>query len=110
MWENQEKNMESTEDNEDLELLELDSYQFVRPGLWWEILARDKWKCCSCGRTVKEHNIQQFPLLCGTSRWANGRAPMCSFIRPYYINPKFYVPHSGENRCNSTRRPYHSSF
>lgn len=57
MWENQDKNMEATEDNEDIELLQLDSYQFVRPGLWWEILARDKWTCCSCGRTVKEHNI-----------------------------------------------------
>lgn len=48
---------EASEDNESLELLELDSYKFIRPGLWWEVLARDRWTCCSCGRTVKEHQI-----------------------------------------------------
>lgn len=36
---------------------EIDSYSFVRAGLWWEVLARDKWTCCSCGRSVKEHGI-----------------------------------------------------
>jgi hypothetical protein len=40
-----------------IELPELDSYHFIRAGLWWEILARDNWTCCSCGRTVKEHGI-----------------------------------------------------
>jgi hypothetical protein len=36
------------------ELPNLDSYNFVRPGLWWSILARDSWTCCSCGRTAKD--------------------------------------------------------
>lgn len=35
---------------------ELDSYTFVRPGLWWAVLARDKWTCQSCGRKP-EHGI-----------------------------------------------------
>jgi len=43
--------------NEPIKLPELDNYQFIRAGLWWEVLARDNWKCCSCGRTVKEHGI-----------------------------------------------------
>ncbi len=36
------------------EIPELDSYSFVRPGKWWAVLARDKWKCLSCGRTSRE--------------------------------------------------------
>jgi hypothetical protein len=61
---NEETDMEeeSTEEGEDdstaekivAELPELDSYNFVRPGLWWSILARDKWTCRSCGRTAKD--------------------------------------------------------
>jgi hypothetical protein len=43
----------------------------------------------------RARDLQQFPLFCDTSRWANA-------IRPY-INPKFYVPHSGENRCITPR-------
>lgn len=39
------------------DLPELDSYSFIRSGLWWEVLARDKWTCRSCGRSVKEHGI-----------------------------------------------------
>jgi hypothetical protein len=38
-----------------INLPELESYRFIRAGLWWEILARDKWTCCSCGRSSKEH-------------------------------------------------------
>ncbi|MGF1497872.1 MAG: HNH endonuclease [Elainellaceae cyanobacterium] len=45
----------STKIQEDFELPELDSYRFIRTGLWWEILARDQWTCCSCGRSSKEH-------------------------------------------------------
>ncbi|MBP8785636.1 MAG: HNH endonuclease [Synergistaceae bacterium] len=37
-----------------LDLPELDSYSFTRAGLWWSILARDNWTCCSCGRTAKD--------------------------------------------------------
>jgi hypothetical protein len=47
----------TNETNETFELPELDSYHFTRAGLWWEILARDRWMCCSCGRSVKEHGI-----------------------------------------------------
>jgi hypothetical protein len=36
---------------------ELDSYSFVRAGLWWSVLARDNWTCCSCGRSPKEQGI-----------------------------------------------------
>lgn len=38
-------------------LPELDSYKFVRAGLWYQVLARDKWTCCSCKRSAKEHGI-----------------------------------------------------
>lgn len=38
-------------------LPELDSYTFVRAGVWWSILARDNWTCCSCGRSSKEEGI-----------------------------------------------------
>lgn len=34
----------------------LDSYTFVRSGVWWAVLARDKWTCVSCGRKP-EHGI-----------------------------------------------------
>ncbi len=36
---------------------ELDGYSFVRAGIWWSVLARDKWTCCSCGRSSKEEGI-----------------------------------------------------
>lgn len=42
---------------ESLELPELDSYQFVRAGLWYQVLARDHWTCLSCRRSTKEHGI-----------------------------------------------------
>jgi len=45
------------EEKELIELPELDSYRFIRAGLWWEVLAQNNWTCCSCGRTVKEHGI-----------------------------------------------------
>jgi len=37
-----------------LQIPELDSYSFVRAGLWWSVLARDNWTCRSCGRTPKD--------------------------------------------------------
>ncbi|MEM7066408.1 MAG: HNH endonuclease [Cyanobacteria bacterium P01_B01_bin.77] len=43
--------------DEFIELPRIDSYRFTKPGLWWEILARDQWTCCSCGRSVKEHGV-----------------------------------------------------
>ena len=39
------------------ELPELDSYLFVRAGLWYQVLARDNWTCLSCRRSTKEHGI-----------------------------------------------------
>jgi hypothetical protein len=57
MWYEKYAEAETDERNEEIEIPELDSYQFIRAGLWWEILARDNWTCCSCGRSVKEHGI-----------------------------------------------------
>lgn len=42
---------------EPLNLPEFDSYTFVRAGVWWSVLARDNWTCCSCGRSSKEEGI-----------------------------------------------------
>ncbi|CAN1209378.1 HNH endonuclease [Tumidithrix helvetica PCC 7403] len=47
-------------DNEDItleEIPELDSYSFVRAGKWWAVLARDQWKCLSCGRSAREDGV-----------------------------------------------------
>lgn len=41
----------------DIQIPELDSYTYVRAGLWWEVLARDKWTCCSCGRSTQRDGI-----------------------------------------------------
>lgn len=38
-------------------LPELDSYSFIRAGLWWEVLARDNWTCCSCKRSAQKHSV-----------------------------------------------------
>jgi hypothetical protein len=38
-------------------LSELDSYTFIRAGLWWAILARDQWTCCSCGRSARHEGV-----------------------------------------------------
>jgi hypothetical protein len=45
------------EDFDSSEMPELDSYSFVRAGKWWAVLARDKWKCLSCGRSSKEDGV-----------------------------------------------------
>lgn len=42
---------------EQMNLPELGSYNFVRAGIWWSVLARDSWTCCSCGRSSKEEGI-----------------------------------------------------
>ncbi len=55
--EEEEKTDEETADPESINLPELASYQFVRTGLWWEVLARDRWRCRSCGRTAQEDGI-----------------------------------------------------
>lgn len=39
------------------EIPELDSYSFVRPGKWWAVLARDGWKCLSCGKSPRVDGI-----------------------------------------------------
>jgi HNH endonuclease len=38
-------------------LPQLDSYHVVRPGLWWTVLARDHWTCCSCGRSARHDGV-----------------------------------------------------
>jgi hypothetical protein len=38
-------------------LPELDSYTFIRAGLWWAVLARDQWTCCSCGRSARQDGV-----------------------------------------------------
>jgi hypothetical protein len=52
--------MHADVDSENVEvpaIPELDSYSFVRAGIWWSVLARDNWTCCSCGRSSKEEGI-----------------------------------------------------
>ncbi|MEQ9372999.1 MAG: HNH endonuclease [Coleofasciculus chthonoplastes F3-SA18-01] len=50
-----EEKLDSNDESSDFtDLPELESYSFVRAGLWWSVLARDKWKCCSCGRSAKD--------------------------------------------------------
>jgi hypothetical protein len=34
-----------------------DSYAIIRPGIWWAVLARDHWTCCSCGRSTREDGV-----------------------------------------------------
>jgi 5-methylcytosine-specific restriction endonuclease McrA len=36
---------------------ELNNYQMSRPGLWWTVLARDHWTCCSCGRSSRYEGV-----------------------------------------------------
>jgi HNH endonuclease len=38
-------------------LPDLDSYTFIRAGLWWAVLARDRWTCCSCGRSTRQDGV-----------------------------------------------------
>jgi hypothetical protein len=38
-------------------LPELDNYRMIRPGLWWVVLARDRWTCCSCGRSARQDGV-----------------------------------------------------
>jgi hypothetical protein len=47
----------SEESVELAQLPELESYTFIRAGIWWSVLARDNWTCCSCGRSSKEEGI-----------------------------------------------------
>ncbi|MCU0544066.1 MAG: HNH endonuclease [Oscillatoriaceae cyanobacterium Prado104] len=55
---NYENEIESADfENTEPSLPELDSYSFVRAGLWWEILARDNWTCCSCKRSAQKHGV-----------------------------------------------------
>jgi len=49
-----EKTKDDVVSSEELKLPELDSYRFVRAGLWWTVLARDNWTCRSCRRTAKD--------------------------------------------------------
>ena len=45
------------EDFDSSRIPELDSYSFVRAGKWWGVLARDKWKCLSCGGSSREDGV-----------------------------------------------------
>ncbi len=57
-WLNKEQTEEAIESDEadvaKITIPVLDNYRFVRPGLWWQVLARDHWTCCSCGRKAKD--------------------------------------------------------
>jgi hypothetical protein len=44
-------------DVQEIQPPDLDSYTFVRAGLWYQVLARDNWTCCSCHRSTREHSI-----------------------------------------------------
>lgn len=55
--EENENDQESLIDINVADLPQLDSYTFVRAGLWWAVLARDNWTCCSCGRSSREDGI-----------------------------------------------------
>lgn len=44
-------------DNFEVEIPDLDSYSFIRPGKWWTVLARDQWRCLSCGRTARVDGV-----------------------------------------------------
>ena len=48
---------DEVENETDIEIPELDSYTYVRAGLRWEVLARDNWTCCSCGRSTKQDGV-----------------------------------------------------
>jgi hypothetical protein len=57
---NTDDEIEEGEDEENPEISEmptLDSYSFVRAGKWWTVLARDQWKCLSCGRSAREDGV-----------------------------------------------------
>lgn len=41
----------------DPDLPNLDSYTFIRAGLWWAVLARDQWTCCSCRRSAQQEGV-----------------------------------------------------
>jgi hypothetical protein len=49
--EGKDEEVEDDSKNEEANIPELESYKFIRAGLWWSVLARDNWTCCSCGRT-----------------------------------------------------------
>lgn len=55
--ENDEKAKTTDASGAKVELPELDSYTYVRAGLRWEVLARDNWTCCSCGRSTREDGV-----------------------------------------------------
>lgn len=50
VWAKSPKATDLSQDPGELELPDLDSYRFIRAGLWWQVLARDRWTCQSCGR------------------------------------------------------------
>lgn len=56
-WKGQNELTIDSQENIAIPEIELESYRFVRAGLWWDVLARDQWTCCSCGRSSKEHGI-----------------------------------------------------
>ncbi len=55
--ENEDEEHTELESTDASNMPEMDSYTFVRAGLWWSVLARDNWICCSCGRSSKEEGI-----------------------------------------------------
>jgi hypothetical protein len=48
----------ATEAGLDEALAEHGSYRLLRAGVWWDVLARDNWKCCACGRTSQGEAVR----------------------------------------------------
>jgi hypothetical protein len=52
---------EGSEDNAKIAILDvcddIESYNVIRPGLWWDILKRDLWTCRSCGRSANKDGV-----------------------------------------------------
>jgi hypothetical protein len=40
-----------------IDLPDLDNYTMIRAGKWYQILARDNFTCCACGRSAAKHGV-----------------------------------------------------
>jgi hypothetical protein len=56
-WDNDEENEKRHSPEEGKNYLDLDNYSLLRPGVRWQVLMRDNWKCLSCGRSTRKHGI-----------------------------------------------------
>ena len=42
---------------EEPDLPEMESYRFLRPRKWWQVLSRDRYTCRLCGRSAERHGV-----------------------------------------------------